>query len=178
MSPGSLERLFPIPSFRRKEVAYPEQEFYEQILEVYRAWDTIEKRGTIIDFDLTAGPKNYEKVMRKRKQEPTPDDRDLMVEAVDELLQRVQEITPSSKEHQHNLTFLNTRIEASSWVARRLRGDDLNPIMYIEKTNGVKAEPTSNVLLMALKDKALESAKQAHVPTADDQSYMAWRIDN
>jgi len=102
----------------------------------------------------------------------------LMVEAVGELLQRVQEITPSSKEHQHNLKFLSARIEASSWVARRLRGDDLNPIIYMEKTNGVKTEPASHALLMALKDKALDGAKQARIPTADDQSFMAWRIDN
>ena len=175
MPTGGLERL-PFASFFRKEKGpSPEQELFERTLRAYRAWN-VRERGGIIDFDLTAGPDDFEEVTRGFSHEATPEDRSFMVSFLGRLLERIDETLPGSKENQHHLEFIRARAEASLWFAMRLRGEEMDSLVYLEKTNGVRIEPAAEkTLLIPLRNKLFAMAKQNGIPIQKPETYLAWR---
>lgn len=175
MPAGGLERFSGIPSFFRKEGPSPEQEIYGSTLNAYRAWNVREK-GSIIDFDLTAGPDDFEEVSRGFSQDATLEDRSHMVGVLGRLLSRVQVALPMSKENNyHFLKFLEARLEASLWFAMRLRGEELDGLVYIEKTNGVRPEQTGVNTLLPLRERIFKLAKQEEIPIYEPKAFSSWR---
>src|SRR3989344_4272402 len=178
MSTGGLERRLSFPPFFRKEKGpSPEQELFERTLKGYRAWNVREK-GSIIDFDLTAGPDDFEEVTRGFSHEATPEDRSFMVSFLGRLLERIDETLPGSKENHPHLEFMRARVEASLWFAMRLMGEEMDPLIYLEKTNGVRIEPAvEKTLLIPLRDKLFAMANQNGIPIQDPETYLAWRLE-
>src|SRR3990167_1850422 len=149
---GGLERGLSLPSFLRKEKPGPETELYERILKAYRAWNVREK-GSIIDFDLTAGPDDFEEVSKGFSQVVTSEDRSHMVGVIGKLLEAIDDVLPISKDpDRHNMEFLKARLDGSLWLNLRLLGEALDPMVYLEKTNGERIEQTKDEVLLPIKN--------------------------
>lgn len=175
---GGVERFPGVSFFRREETPNTEQEIYDSALKAYRAWN-VREGGGLIDFDLTAGPDEFEEVSRGFRQVATSEDRTFMRGVLGRILQRVDEALPFAKENSHhNLEFLRARLEASLWFALRLSGETIDPLVYIEKTNAVRAEQTDNDIILPLRSRVVKMAEEQDIPIEDEEVYLVWRKEN
>ena len=176
MFSGGLERLFPISSFRRKEVPPPEENTYDRILKAYRSWN-VHERGSIIDFDLTAGPDFYEEVSKGFDYQATNSDRIHMEGVLHNLESELSASESSSNERKHITEFLIARLQASQWFLCRLREDtSIDNHDYLEKTSGlVLDQEIDKDFLISWRDSVFKQASDEGIPINLPESYESWR---
>lgn len=178
---GSRAERWFTPPFLRKEAESPEKEIFDAALSIYRAWNW-RTGGAVVDFDLTAGPGDFEKVLTSIwESSPIPLKRSewsQVISRLEQLLGPLKEARQGHHKDSHHLDFAIARIEASTEFSRRQRGDKLIPFGYMEKTNGVNIEPTQESELEVRSVNLLEFAREAKIPTADEKSMLEWRQEN
>jgi len=185
MAGGGLERYqghIPIPPFLRREREVPERSIYEKAEGLLRAWHIIEGRNrSIIDFDLTDGPTESEKVLVDVILESSQRERTRIIRKYAEFLGGLDQIEQISPGERHRWQFLRAQVQASFWFARRLNGEPLNPIEYMEKTQAIKLDSEPPIPADVLEEQTrtvLDCFRQCGVDDPNEESVLRLRQEN
>lgn len=162
-----------------RETPTPEAEFYSEAWNAYQAWHIREGRNrSIIDFDLTTSHPVVRQLAELTDDAPTRAERSRIVDMLTSLNERAREVPVDAVRHQHNWEFSLAQLEASLWFARRLRGDKLDPLEYIEKTMGVRPEQIPQQTLLEQKTIVNDLLRELGVLVPSQESLNGLRKDH
>lgn len=164
--------------FRREQQVGPESRLYGDALALYHAWHVAEGRNrSIIDFDLTQPQPFIVHMSELTLASPSRAERDRIVEKLTSLHAEASQVPQDQVRHPHYWEFFRAQVEASLWFARRLRGDELDPMAYIEKTMGVKPELIPEETLKEQKNIVLDLLRELGISDPGEKAINAFKKD-
>lgn len=157
-----------------------EEKLYEEGKGLIRALDILQgAERDIIDFDLTTGPTASERhLMSIVRDVPSKEVYQATIIAFDELMDNAAQVNPQTEEEKHDLEFLIARSGAYKIYIRRLLGEEIDPIEYIEKANSVESERVSEGFLQSFSDRVFDEAREIGISKLTQKAVFEWRMEN
>src|SRR3990167_1341254 len=176
-------KLFGIIKIKDGEPSDMERRVYQLGRNIMIGWHILEGRSRdIIDFDLNAkGRKeSFMSVATAMKVSgPSIADRAQVVEVLKRLAADFKAIPTDKIANQHNFDLAQAQIKASTAFARRLRGERLDPIRYMEDASGLEMseEVVPEETLETQTKTVLTFAQAMGIPELDERSLDGFRND-
>ncbi|MEX2027882.1 MAG: hypothetical protein WD988_00080 [Candidatus Curtissbacteria bacterium] len=166
--------------FRRDREPTREELIYDQAGMIYRAWHIAEGRTRdILDFNLTEPTALERQASTVITGKPNRSTRNSLVLALEAVSESFDAHDPSRENELHDWNFAKAQVKASAWFARRLRGDNLDPLEYIENTTGLKAEPISQDLIDSIHDEvSRRAAEDLNLAFINDKVLLGFKYDH
>lgn len=182
------EKLFgngsEVPPWQRERARILPEDLaiYSEAASVLKFWYLMQGSDRdVIDFDL-AGitlSKDSQMFIEANRKEPYKRQKTIVIEELEDLHNRVQVIdqTRMSAEQRHNLEFATEQIGASLLYARKLRGDAIDNIDYIENTQGAEAEETLPDVLNYQQDVVGKQLEANGIKDFTSEGFRQWKLE-
>ncbi len=171
----------------RTPITFPDVNLYRHAEGVLRAWYVMQgQKRHVIDFDLSGETPELGVLAVAYRNNPTKQQQTLIIDQLSALSSNAGLLLNESRSHsvvlsdqgEHALEFTSAQLNASLWYARKLRGDAMSTLDYIENTQDYPQSEASKEILDVHKKIIDQLFEAAGITDSSEKGFLKWREEH